>query len=102
MMVLFWFAPMSESGLATVTSSLYVPAATSIVSLGAAAATAAPIVAKQPFVPPGFTHNVAAAAVWAIPASSAAPSAIRIWRRQWFLFMMLSSVVLCLGINFSA
>ena len=85
MMVLFWFAPMSESDLLTITSSLYVPATTLIVSLGAGAAMAAPIVAKQPFVPPGFTHNVAAAAVWAIPASSAAPNAFRVWRRAMVL-----------------
>src|SRR6516162_1529828 len=90
MMVLFWFAPMSESDLPIMMSSLYVPAATLIVSLGDAAATAAPIVAKQPFEPPGFTHKVAATAVWAILVSSVGPSAISVRRRQWFLCMMLS------------
>src|SRR6516162_9547571 len=92
MMVLFWFALMSESDLPIMMSSLYVPAATLIVSLGDAAATAAPIVAKQPFEPPGFTHKVAATAVWAIPASRDAPNAISVRRRKWFSFMMFSSV----------
>jgi hypothetical protein len=43
-----------------ITSSLYVPGATLMVSLGDAAETAALILEKQPAVPPGLTHNVVA------------------------------------------
>jgi len=35
-----------------------------MISLAAAAATAAPMVEEQPEVPPGVTHNIAAIAGW--------------------------------------
>ena len=65
-------APTIDSGLGMTTSSWYVPAATSIVSLLAAAATAALMLAKQPPVPPGLTHLVAAIANPEVPRRNAA------------------------------
>src|SRR5580698_5115142 len=55
-------APINASVLVTSTSSLYVPAATWMVSPAEAAATAAPIVLWHPDAPVAFTHSVAAAA----------------------------------------
>src|SRR3954452_16229950 len=52
-------APTIDTGFGTTTSSWYVPAATLMVSLIDAAATAALIRAKHPPVPPGLTHLVA-------------------------------------------
>src|SRR5208282_1809824 len=62
MIVLFGLRPMSDRLLSMITSSLYVPFATRIVSLAEAAATAAPIEEKQPDEPARFTHKVAASA----------------------------------------
>jgi hypothetical protein len=67
-----------------VTRSVYVPAATVIVSPEAAASIAAWIVAKQPLAPPGATHKVAATALelgdsaaGALGASAASASTTR-------------------------
>src|SRR5260370_7635716 len=63
MMVLLRLAPISDSDFPiTMSPSMYFPDATWIVSPALAAATAAPLVAKQPPLPLGFTQSVAAAA----------------------------------------
>ena len=60
MMVFSGLWPRSDSGFPMTTSSWYVPLATRITSLGAAAATAAPIVVEHPPLPEGSTHSSAA------------------------------------------
>src|SRR5580692_8502826 len=76
MMVVALPAPMSDSVLLMVTSSLYVPAATWIVSPDAAALTAAEMLVWQPEAPVGFTHSVADKAGCHAPASTSTQIAI--------------------------
>jgi hypothetical protein len=49
-----------ETGVAMPVASWYVPRFTRMTSLGPAAATAAPMVVRQPFAPEGSTHHSAA------------------------------------------
>src|ERR1019366_1661307 len=66
MVVFSGLSPMRESGFWMWTSSAYMPAETVIVSPLLAAVTAAEIVVKQPDLPCGLTHSVAASAEVAI------------------------------------